>query len=495
MNKKRKLLFWSFTALLGISTTITSIAISASKSIATLNLTATNTYSINNKSASKLEIGNQSLNEQTFSGLPGSLQVYINGSEHNPNDYQYTWKVNKNDGNDWQVYNTIVGKNTIQIESKITNELIDWTFRCEVQQLSTKEKVTSQDIKFSFLPIEGSYINVNIQPIAKITAESDTKVTLTTNASIVGSKYSNKSIGYQWFRYDSTKNSFTKIENANQSTYEFKTQKYAETTIEKYVCRYYFTDNPEVYLNESNQSIITINPFKQEKISITSLEATPNIIKSGEKTTLSVKATSTHTDNLTYQWYLANNKTYEFQIIEGATSSTYEYTAEAVTEDTNLIFMVMVKGTQYYLQSDNLNVKVVPSSYIIETPTNNLEVTSTVYTNQAAVKSDFYPWARVDRWWYKVEVKNNNSTSNLTYQWYYVGHNGKEHLIDGATENTLTPTKDLFKAIYNDNSNHRAQIMCKIYNNGKLAKIIDQKTNHRFYMTVGIMNRKIKLLK
>lgn len=54
-------------------------------------------------------------------------------------------------------------------------------------------------------------------------------------------------------------------------------------------------------LNESDQSIITINPFKQEKISITSLEGTPNIIKSGEKTTLSVKATSTHTDNLTYQ--------------------------------------------------------------------------------------------------------------------------------------------------------------------------------------------------
>lgn len=53
--------------------------------------------------------------------------------------------------------------------------------------------------------------------------------------------------------------------------------------------------------------------------------------------------------------------------------------------------MVMVKGTQYYLQSDNLNVKVVPSSYTIETPTNNLEVTSTVYTNQAAIKSDFYP--------------------------------------------------------------------------------------------------------
>lgn len=63
MNKKRKLLFWSFTAILGISTAIASVAASTSNSVSVLNLATTNTYSNNNTNISNLEISSQSLDE------------------------------------------------------------------------------------------------------------------------------------------------------------------------------------------------------------------------------------------------------------------------------------------------------------------------------------------------------------------------------------------------------------------------------------------------
>lgn len=339
------------------------------------------------------------------------------------------------------------------------------------------------------------YINIDLQPVARIEVESGSKVTLSTKATTIGSKYAAKEIGYQWFQYDSNKNSFTKIENANKSTYEFETKKYTENNTEKYVCRYYFLDNPNVYLSESNQAIVNIKAFIQEDIKITSLKASSDVVKSDDKVTLSVEATSSHTKDLKFQWYLANNQTYEFKPIDGATSSTYEYKAEKVDEDTKFIFMVMVKGQQYYLQSDNLVIKVIPSSGIVETPNDSLEVKESIWTNQVTVNSNFNPWTRLNTWLYKVEVTNSNPNDNLTYKWYYVGRNGKEHLIDSSNSNELRPNKDLFRNAYNDNSSHRVGIMCKVYNNGQLVKIVDQKTNPRLYLSIVTMNRKIKLFK
>lgn len=495
MNKKKKLLFWGFTTILSISTIMTSVITSISNSVLVLNSTTTSTYNNNNINISNLEISNQSLDEQTFNGLPGSLHVYVKDSESNPYDYEYIWTVNKNDGSGWQYYKTITGINTVQVEAQTTNSLLDWTFRCQVRKISTGDRITSQDIKFSFLPLEGMYINIDLQPTSKIEVESGSKVTISTKASIIGSKYASKEIGYQWFQYDSNKNSFTKIENANKSTYEFETKKYTENNIEKYVCRYYFLDNPNVYLSESNQAIVNIKAFIQEEIKITSLKASSYDVKSDSKITLSVDATSSHTKDLKFQWYVADNETYEFKPIVNATSSTYEYTAEEVDEDTKFIFMVMIKGQQYYLQSDNLIIKVIPHDEFVETPNYTLEVNEVIWTNQVTVNSNFNPWTRLNTWLYKVEVTNPNPNDNLTYKWYYVGYNGKEHLINNSNSNELRPNKDLFRDAYNDNSSHRVGIMCKIYNDGQLVKIVDQKTNPRLYLSIVTMNRKIKLLK
>lgn len=62
--------------------------------------------------------------------------------------------------------------------------------------------------------------------------------------------------------------------------------------------------------------------------------------------------------------------------------------------------------------------------------------------------------------------------------------NCKKYLIEIATEKCLTPTKDLFKKVYKENSYQKVGIMCEVYQNSKLVKTIDQSVNNRFYMNV-----------
>lgn len=524
MKKMKKALLWSIVSILGASGAVAGAIVGTSTNLTTVeNSIATNdsisgnnstsanstdtsssdkttdsgSYNNTNNSSNTSTTANAALKivylnkyVETFSETPANVSILATGSGY----INYKWYVNKNDGNGWKLKSSS-SLGSYQVDAPSTNEVLTWTFRCEVTDMSTKEKITSDEVQFTILPSDGRYISVTTQPSSLTSAKGGDVVTLSTTAAQSGSLHKGESIGYQWFKYNSTFGKYEEISGANSEKYIFVADYSDTTTTTKYLCKYYFISKSSnvVYLSESHVATVTIEATKkpEEQIKITSLLASSYSIKSEEKTTLSVTASSNLTSSLSYQWYKANNSG-EFEAITGATNSTYEYTAEKISSTTEVIFMVMVKGEDYYLQSDNLTITVSPvaESTKEEIPTNELTVTSSIYQNQAPVNDKFESWSPITRAWYVVNVTNATNDDLVTYQWYYAGSDGVEHLIEGATNSSLTPTTSLFKSIYENNSSHRAQIICKVYYNRTLSNIVDQNSNYKFYMTVGIVTRK-----
>lgn len=500
MKKSKKALLWTIVPVLGVSSGVAGAiagVTSQKTSVDTNNVATSSTATTmatsrsTSKAANELKITVQPYDVLVYSGdtSGASMNVWVEGTTHLSN-LKYTWKVNKGDGQGWQLH-TSGGTRGTRITVPTTKTLLNWTFRCEIVDWSTGWTAVSKDAKFTVAPIEGKNIRITKQPEANKTVIGGDQVTISTKAETVGS-YRGKEIGYQWFEYDSENNTFTKIAGANSSSYTFKAPYYSTTQTKKYVCKYYVDNQTTTYLSESEQSVITINKGERETIKIDSLKADQSVIKSGEKTTLSVTATSSKTTDLKYQWYKANDEQH-FEKIDGANKSTYEYTATDADANKTLIFMVMVEGAEYYLQSNNLLVKVVPSETGVnsEVPSKELKVKSEIWGNQAAVNSNFKSLMNIDHWWYKVEVQGQSSSDNVTYQWYYVGQDGKEHEISGEKKSTLSPNSnsELFKSIYEDNASHRVDIICKVYKNGQLSNIVGKTSestdyNHRFFMTV-----------
>lgn len=78
----------------------------------------------------------------------------------------------------------------------------------------------------------------------------------------------------------------------------------------------------------------------------------------------------------------------------------------------------MVKGKDYYLQSNNLVVRVnlVDASTEVETPTNKLKIKSTVIQNQIPINDKFESWAAITNYWYSIEVtKGVTSSDKIAY--------------------------------------------------------------------------------
>lgn len=463
----------------------------ASSGVATNSTRGSNTStSTSSATSTSLKISYLSDYVQTFSGEQTNVSIVATGKTTN---IKYKWYVNKNDGKGWNLLAS-AGRGSVQVDAPTTNVVLNWSLYCEVIDYGANESLKSNEVQFTILPSNGRYISVTSQPTTTLNVKGGESVSLNTEAKIVGSLYAGKTIGYQWFKYNSSSGQYDEISGATSSTYSFTANYYETNTSEKYLCRYYFVNgSKKVYLNESKIATVNVEAAEKvkEHIEISSLTATSRSINSGSETTLSVAAKSNLTEKLTYQWYKTNSSG-AFELITGATGQSYTYKAETVQSATNVIFMVMIKGQDYYLQSGNLSIRVNPKdqSSIVETPTNDLKIETTVIQNQAPVDSNFVSWAPITGYWYSVNVTSGVSSSDkITYQWYYAGSDGVEHEISGATNSTLTPNTELFKNIYENNKSHRAQLICKVYKNDKLSNVVNQSTNYKFYMTVGVVTR------
>lgn len=525
MKKSKKILLWSIVPILGASgaiagvvaaTTTNSTSIvstnvaedsvsgknsatssvdsntgaSASDTTASSGVAANSTTGSNTSTSTNLKITYLSDYVQTFSGTQTNVSIVATGKTTN---IKYRWYVNKNDGDGWKLL-VSAGRGSVQVDAPTTTEVLSWSLYCQVTDETTKETVKSNEVQFTILPSDGRYISATSQPTTTLNVKGGESVSLNTEAKIVGNLYAGKTIGYQWFKYNSTSGQYEEIKDATSSTYSFTASYYETNTVEKYLCRYYFVNgSKKVYLNESKIATVNVEATEKvkESIKISSLSATSTSINSGSDTTLSVVAKSNLTESLSYQWYKTNSNG-KFVLISGANQSTYKYVADEVDSATDVIFMVMVKGQDYYLQSSNLVIRVNPvgTSTDVETPTNELKIKATVVQNQAPVNDKFESWAPITGYWYSVEITEGaKSSDNITYQWYYAGADGVEHEISNATSSTLTPNTSLFKDIYENNSSHRAQLICKVYKNGKLSNVVDQSTYYKFYMSVGVVTK------
>lgn len=408
MKKSKKILLWSILPVLGISGGVAGVAAGVKNHNTSTNINSTvalnsATSLTRSKTINEIE-SNLKIIDQTYDVLVNSdddlgdeLFVEVDDSELDYSiDLTYNWYVNK--GNGWYLYATDTSSSnrselTVTIEEEVSL-METWTFRCIVTDNESHETTTSEDIKFTITPWEGSYIQIAEQPIRKQEFGGGQEVTLNVKANFVGVLEKDK-VYYRWFEYDSENDKFTPIDGATESTYTFTTPFISKTQTRKYVCRFYLKSDFGNYISESNQAIVTIN--KSEP------------------------------------------------------------------------------GTK---------------------PTETLSVTSSVKSNQASVRNNFHSNSRISGAWYEVDVKDKKSNEKLVYEWYYVGRNGKEHLIEGTNNsNKLTPNKKLFESVYKDNSNHRVSIICKIYKDGKLDTIVNEKTNSRFYLNVVTNNRVVRVSK
>lgn len=504
MKKSKKALLWTIVPVLGVSSGVAGAVAGVTNqktsvdtnNVATPGSATTMATTSSSGVANKLKIVDQTYDVVDIGGKTSSIiQVKVSGSSN----LRYDWQINRGTG--WSVYAGGPGAYVTRVSPGKTSTILNWTLKCVITDTKTGEKITSEDIKVTILPESGEYINITKQPEAKKTVDGGQEVELTTEAIAIG-EYSGKTVGYQWFEYDSNEDKFTEIKDATNSSYTFIAPSNTKaSTIKKYVCKYYIKDSSQTkeYLSESNQSIVTIKRDVKEEIKVTL--SSNQKVKVDDEITLSVVATSTKTkeENLKYQWYEADVYGKPYKLIKDATSSEYKYKATKADEGKLLFFCVLVTGSIQdgelnHFQSGNIEVEVLSSNGTLGSATNGtfaskLSVTSSVTTNQASVRPTFYPVSGIKTPTYSVEVKGVDSVSELTYKWYYVGRDGKENLIEGSVDSVLTTSKSLYEKVYKDNSYHKVGIKCEIYKGKQLVQTVDQKTDSRFYMTVVIARR------
>lgn len=274
MKKSKKALLWTIVPVLGVSSGVAGAVAGVTNqktSVDTNNVatpgSATTMAARNTSKAEGLKITSQTKNVLTYSkhSLNASLTMNVSGASSLSN-LKYKWEVNKGSG--WSTHTSITGRQSIFVDVPKNIEVAEtWTFRCTVTDLRTGSSVTSENIKFTITPWVGRYISITEQPTPSKTVSGGEEVTLKTNAKVIGNYVTGKTIGYQWFTYDSENNTFAKIEGANSNTYKFTAPYTTSKETQNYVCKYYFTSEPNKYLSESDQSIITIDKSEKERVS------------------------------------------------------------------------------------------------------------------------------------------------------------------------------------------------------------------------------------
>lgn len=322
------------------------------------------------------------------------------------------------------------------------------------------------------------------------------------NIEVKVNRESNESnnITYDW--YVNKGDGWTKYASTNRNSIYVESLEELDS-MQTWTFRCIVTDNESHETVTSEDIKFTMLSWEGDNIYVSEQPTLKQTVDGGQTVTLSVDAEGSgifEEDEVGYRWFEYDSENDKFTPIVGATDSTYTFTApfSSETQTKKYVCRFYLKSAfGYYINESDQAIVTINKSGSETDPEETLSVSSSVKSNQASVRNNFYANNRVDGAWYEVDVKDTKDVdSSLVYQWYYVGRNGKEHLIEGTNNsNKLIPNKDLFEAAYKDNSNHKVGIMCKIYKDGKLDTVIDQKTNSRFYLNVVTNGRVVRVSK
>lgn len=400
--------------------------------------------------SNNLAITYQSRDVQVKYNEETTLIVNTNSTLQTQGDLLFNWYVDKSDG---EGYKLVQGGtlNTYRVDTTITKKatnILHYRYRVTAtSRYDSSETISSDEINLTILPDSTTYVTVRTQPTATQTVDSGTSVTLSTVATISHSK----TIGYQWFQFDSN-NKLSLIEGATSASYTFTATNTTSSTLSnKFICRYYDTSKPSTYLNESNVAVVKINPAEDndnttdnkdnqstttETMTITSLSASNKVVNPNQSTVLSVTATSNLTTNFTYQWFELNNDGLTWSRIDGATEKDYTVTPSTANNLDHIItktYMVQVKGKNITLQSSEVSVKIQPKSVYDTEVTSNITITSQSPTIQDLSTNNYLILF--------VNATNGTATNDLIFDWY-VSKDGSEDysLIQGGTNNAYTIT-------------------------------------------------------
>lgn len=215
-------------------------------------------------------------------------------------------------------------------------------------------------------------------------------------------------LNYEWYYYDSTEDSYVRIENATGSSCE------VEGTL----------DMPSEYECVVTDGITTMSCYFYPMLD-TGLELEKTYIGLsmiyGETKTVVVEATG-GVGELTYQWYAYDKETEEYVPIEGANESSYELTA---TVDKPRWYRCDV--------TDGIVTKECEVGLDIATGL-TLETSGDIQViPEGATRT--------------LSVKASGMLDDFTYQWYAYDEDGEGYIsIEGATESTYSVIGDAMAA-------------------------------------------------
>lgn len=246
----------------------------------------------------------------------------------------------------------------------------------------------------------------------------------------------NKGNGWEeYIKYDSDENTSEVMVTIDEDVSSLRT----------WTFRCVITDNSSSEIVTSEDIKFTMLPWEGDNIYVSNEPESKQSVDGGQEVNLYVEAKFTdvlESNEIGYRWFEYDSENNKYTLIDGADKNTYTFTAPFVnkTQTKKYVCKFYLKNkTGIYLSESSQAIVTINKSDSQSEPAKTLETSSSVTSNQASVKSNFYPNNRVDGAWYEVDVKNTKSNEKLVYQWYYAGRDGKEHLIEGADSNKLTP--------------------------------------------------------
>lgn len=425
MKKSRKIIL-SILPILGASALIGSMAIGVA-SCSTSQETGLNFDNyVSDVEGAGFTVSAKSTNVSVKAGESTTLTVNLSSSELEDSEtITYEWYLDKCDGRGYSLIQSS-SSNSYEVTSETTSLVKNIThYKYRVIAYSnnnTSSKVLSDEISLSILPTSTSTVTVSTNPTSTTTVSSGQTVTLTTSATIT----EGKTIGYQWF-VDKGNGVFVKIIGATSETYEFVATNNGTTTLtNKYICRYYDTENPNLYLNESTVSTVKITPVS---IKITSQSKTTQSVKTTEGTTLSITATDLESRTLVYDWYLSKDGGTTYNLVQSGLQKSYTVSTDALSDITTNTTWKLYANVYAWndatttVKSETFTLNIVPVSEAIKV--------SKITTDKTSVTSGEDVTMSV--------TATSSSSSNLTYQWYTLSSNGSTwEAISGATNSSYT---------------------------------------------------------